>query len=239
MTTDYIDPTLPEDVQSIIRKNMPYPANNVVKGANIMGARDDPNTLAWVDPQMRTTMFINNNRKGMLFPKSTPAHELEHMLQFSTDKRYPQGYDTEVVNQYVQQNPKKNSTGRMVEHLRRISKNSDLREYLAGLTGEWVAPYIGGAKDVKQDFYSLKEQFAELSAIEQTIKKDLTKDPYVRKHYFGDDEDFIETYRATTGLRQTRLDAKDMAPMTVPPKAAAPAPTKERSVLEKILGGFK
>lgn len=59
----------------------------------------------------------------------------------------------------------------------------------------------------------LYEQFAELAAIEQATGKDLTKDPELRKTIFKDKK-VREVYNAMTGLRQTRLDARDLAPYT-------------------------
>ena len=59
----------------------------------------------------------------------------------------------------------------------------------------------------------LYEQFAELAAIEQATGKDLTKDPELRKTIFKDKK-VREVYNSMTGLRQTRLDARDLAPYT-------------------------
>jgi hypothetical protein len=74
----------------------------------------------------------------------------------------------------------------------------------------------------------LFEQFAELAAIEQATGKDLTKDPELRKTIFKDKK-VREVYNAMTGLRQTRLDARDLAPYT-------PIPEKEPSMMEFIRG---
>lgn len=57
------------------------------------------------------------------------------------------------------------------------------------------------------------EQLAELASIEATTGVDLTKDPYLRKNLFKNRE-VREIYSALTGLRQTRLDAKDLPPHT-------------------------
>jgi hypothetical protein len=59
----------------------------------------------------------------------------------------------------------------------------------------------------------LYEQLATLSALEQSKNKRLTDDPYVRKHILKT-KDERETYNALTGLRQSRLDAKDLPPYT-------------------------
>lgn len=57
----------------------------------------------------------------------------------------------------------------------------------------------------------LSEQFATLSAIEQTEGVDLTEDPVLRNNLFSEPE-VRQAYRALTGLRQTRLDSKDLDP---------------------------
>jgi hypothetical protein len=57
----------------------------------------------------------------------------------------------------------------------------------------------------------LSEQFATLSAIEQTEGVDLTEDPVLKNNLFSDPE-VRQAYRALTGLRQTRLDSKDLDP---------------------------
>ena len=74
----------------------------------------------------------------------------------------------------------------------------------------------------------LYEQFAELAAIEQATGKDLTKDPELRKTIFKDKK-VREVYNSMTGLRQTRLDARDLSPYT-------PIPEKEPSMMEFIRG---
>lgn len=59
----------------------------------------------------------------------------------------------------------------------------------------------------------LYEQLASLAAIEQMQGVDLTKDPVLRETLFRD-KDVRETYNALVGLRQTRLDSKDIRPHT-------------------------
>lgn len=63
----------------------------------------------------------------------------------------------------------------------------------------------------------LFEQLATLASIEQTQNVDLTKDPVLRKTLFKDPA-VRETYNALTGLRQTRMDAKDLPPYTRQPE---------------------
>lgn len=63
----------------------------------------------------------------------------------------------------------------------------------------------------------LYEHLADLAAIESAQSVDLTKDPVLRKTLFKDRE-IRETYNAITGLRQTRLDPRDLPPYTRQPE---------------------
>lgn len=78
----------------------------------------------------------------------------------------------------------------------------------------------------------LYEQLAELSALEQTKGVDLTKDPVLRKTLFKD-KNVRETYSAITGLRQTRLDARDLPTYTRQPE---PSPPGMLNKLRSIVG---
>jgi hypothetical protein len=75
----------------------------------------------------------------------------------------------------------------------------------------------------------LYEQLASLAALEQRHKVDLTKDEELRKTLFSR-PDVRETYNALTGLRQTRLDPRDLPPHTRVP---------EPGMLDAIKGVFK
>lgn len=83
----------------------------------------------------------------------------------------------------------------------------------------------------------LYEQLATLAGIEATQGVDLTKDPVLRKTLFKD-RDVRETYNALTGLRQTRMDAKDLPPHTrLPEKDSAGTVQKLKSMLGFADGG--
>jgi hypothetical protein len=59
----------------------------------------------------------------------------------------------------------------------------------------------------------LAEQLADLSALQQSKRVDIINDPYMQKMVFTTPQ-VRETVDALMGLRQTRLDAKDLAPYT-------------------------
>lgn len=86
---------------------------------------------------------------------------------------------------------------------------------------------------------ALYEQLASLAAAEYTLGVDLTKDPQLRKTLFKDPA-VRETYNAVTGLRQTRLDPRDIAPYTrvpEPQKKAESLLDKARKSLRMAQGG--
>jgi hypothetical protein len=79
----------------------------------------------------------------------------------------------------------------------------------------------------EQGRVGLYEILATLAGTEAAQNVDLTKDPVLRKTLFKD-KDVRETYNAVTGLRQTRLDPRDIDPYTRQPE-------KE----DGMLGGLK
>jgi len=74
---------------------------------------------------------------------------------------------------------------------------------------------------LKQGGVALYEQLATLAGYEVANNIDLTKDPVLRKTLFKD-KNVRETYNAITGLRQTRLDPRDLPPYTRQPEPAEP-----------------
>lgn len=77
---------------------------------------------------------------------------------------------------------------------------------------------------------SLAENLTELAAVEQFTGNDITNDPYLRKNLFKNHGDRI-AYRATSGLRKTRLDAKDLQPLE-------PVPEANTSMMDRIIQYF-
>lgn len=83
----------------------------------------------------------------------------------------------------------------------------------------------------------LSEQLASLAAIEDTQGVDLTKDPVLRKTLFKD-KDVRETYNALTGLRMTRLDSKDLKPLTRAEEDEPSMVDKLKSMVRFANGGY-
>lgn len=76
------------------------------------------------------------------------------------------------------------------------------------------------------------EQVASLAALEAQLGVDLTKDPVLRKTLCSH-RDVREAYNAITGLRQTRLDSKDLPPYT---RLAEPEPAGLKERFMRMLG---
>jgi len=75
----------------------------------------------------------------------------------------------------------------------------------------------------------LDEQLASLSSLEQRSRKRLVDDPYVRENILTTPA-MREAYDAVTGLRQTRLDSKDLPPYTRVPEKKEKIPDSENNV---------
>lgn len=92
-------------------------------------------------------------------------------------------------------------------------------EYLKekyGISDAYFQPSV-----LKQGGTAMYEQLATLAGYEAANNVDLTKDPVLRKTLF-EDKNVRETYNAITGLRQTRLDARDLPTYTRQPELAEP-----------------
>lgn len=139
----------------------------------------------------------------------THAHEMEHVLA-----NQGLGHGSQINKLWSQtvDDPSYSSRGNIVKRL---------VEHAPYLKEKWGLD----PKDVEQGYFSknvlkrpdahnfLYEQLATLSSLEQSKNKRLTDDPYVRENIFKT-KDERETYNALTGLRQSRLDAKDLPPYT-------------------------
>lgn len=225
MPSDYKQKTL-----DIISKSNPVAMNAAVPGIKIGVANLGPYTLGAVDSRMDRTIMVNEQladpkiNSGI---KHTVPHEFEHVLQNIVGARYGKSYDMSVADEYAKMG---GNVNKLVNHLERSAASQKLRTRLEEITGTPVAAYFG--KMARVGDYSLKEQFAELSSIEAATKTDLTKDPVVRKEFFGDDQALIDTYKATTGYRTTRMDSKDLPPMTA-------TATPPESVLDVVINSVR
>jgi hypothetical protein len=186
----------------------PYDIRNVLPTAMAARAELGDGVYGGVDRRLPYTLQLNP-RTGL--KKNAPhviAHEYEHMLQNNVDARYKENnsnWDQEFIKQ------SKIPTKDLVDFLKKSAVNKTIPFYMEKTYG-FPIKYFG---DMQEGDYSLREQFAEISAAEQFLKKDLTEDKFIRKNVFFDNPNLIKAYKATTGLRTNRLDAKDLPPMQV------------------------
>lgn len=180
------------------------------------------NTRGYVVADSRTAQLPQNRAaKGVIFASpnaglDTFAHEAEHLMA-----KKQLGHPA-LIN----------------EKFDELVKNSDARSKFV-LDAMNVAPYLKQKYGISSGYFDrqqlkinppevlLYEQLASLAAAEYVLGVDLTKDPQLRKTLFKD-RDVRETYNAITGLRQTRLDPRDL-----PPYTRQPEKSKIESLLEK------
>ena len=156
---------------------------------------------------------------------ATLGHEIEHLLA-----RQNLGSALDVREKFMEL-----LGNTFSERLR--NQNS----FLTGL--EKALPYLKekyGANDAymtpkfiqSQGQVGLNELLSTLGGIESAHNVDLTKDPELRKTVFSS-RPVREAYSAVTGLRQTRLDPRDIAPYT---KIEEPVEPGVMNKIKRMLG---
>lgn len=170
---------------------------------------------------MAQAMFLNKSRSED-YP-DTIAHETEHLLarqNLGSAANINSKFDELIGNKGTS---RLNFVRDAVKAAPYLKEKYDLQSsYLDPKMFEYQSKF-GLGKNL------LYEQLASLAALEQRHKIDLTKDPELRKTLFSR-PDVRETYNAITGLRQTRLDPRDLSPYT---RVAEPG------MLDAIKGVFK
>jgi hypothetical protein len=184
---------------------------------NLRGA----NTQGFVvsDPRLSQTER-NRGAVGAMFvaPDSKPevfAHEAEHLMA-----KKQLGHPSSINEKFDELVKDPKARGAFV------MAAMDAAPYLKekyGISNAYFDPKLLKNNPAPVALY---EQLASLAAAEYTLGVDLTKDPQLRKTLFKDPA-VRETYNAVTGLRQTRLDPRDL-----PPYTRAPEP-KAKSLLDK------
>lgn len=129
-----------------------------------------------------------------------------------------------------------------------VGDKKQVKQFLSGLAQS--APYIARTYGVNNEYLTeefiskiktdrqLHEVLATLAGAESTLGVDLTRDPELRKTLFSS-PDVREAYNAVTGLRQTRLDSKDLPSYTRQKEAPSvkPEPQKPRKSRGFFEGG--
>lgn len=173
------------------------------------------------DPRLKA-FAENRAAPGAVFLRpdadaDTLAHEAEHLMA-----KKQLGHPAEINTKFDALVGEPKARGQFV--MAALNSAPYLKEKY-GIDNAYFDPAI-----LKQNAAAtvLYEQLASLAAAEYTLGVDLTKDPVLRKTLFKDPA-VRETYNAITGLRQTRLDPRDLAPYTRVPEPQQ----KAESLLEK------
>jgi len=186
-----------------------------MRSENILGLNKPVTT----DEGRRTSYSVYNDAVDKKQLALTRAHEAEHALETQGI-----GGVTSINSLWNSLVGKEGSdrgeiVNRLIKHAPYLVKNYGLPDKHAE-AGYFSKNVLKNSLDSRN---YLDEQFATLSALEQASGKRFVEDPYVRKYILKTPAE-RETYEALTGLRQTRLDAKDLPPYTRQPGSTS---TKE------------
>jgi hypothetical protein len=214
--------------RSIAARDQPY----TTAGLPFLQALDAPelqntNTLGFVLSSKRIADFDKNRAQSQalfLSPdanKNTIAHEQEHLLA-----RQGLGTGAAINSKFDELIGKQGSDIRRQFVKDAIGAAGHLKEKY-GIQNAYFDPSM-----LKQGGTALYEQLATLAGYEAANNVDLTKDPVLRKTLFKN-KDVRETYNAITGLRQTRLDSKDLPSYTRQPEPTEPGMVDK---LKKMFG---
>ena len=165
-----------------------------VKSSNLLSAKDENRAR----PQ---TVFLSPEADH-----KTVGHEAEHLLarqnlgfSQSTREKFDELLDKKWSGQVDSRNRFLNG---LVEAIPYLKEKYGIED--GYLTPEFIK---------KQGRVGMYEILATLGGAESSLGVDLTKDPELRKNMFKD-RNVREAYNAVTGLRQTRLDPRDIPPYT-------------------------
>jgi hypothetical protein len=199
--------------------SLPYNFRAVIPGAHASPYTGPRDVYGYVDQASAPSRMMINRLSQLTEAPHILSHEFEHVLQNNVEKRYGRSWDRDVLNtlanRYLTKYGEKGKSkyiakDDLISSLENSASNKQIPDYFKK-TYNHPIKYFGGMQPGE---FSLREQWAEISAAEQQLKKDLTKDPFVRQHVFGNNQDIIDVYKATTGLRTNRMDSKDLPPMT-------------------------
>lgn len=151
------------------------------------------------------TIFLEPN---LTADKAAIAHESEHLLARSQLGR-PSEINT--IFDALVDNPKQGKAIRST-FVKDAAKAYPYLKEKYGLDSMYFEPKMLAIQGPREPNLAY-EMMADLVGIEAKTGTDITKDPYLRKNLFKDRET-REIFNALTGLRQTRLDAKDLSPHT-------------------------
>jgi hypothetical protein len=189
-------------IPNLLVREMPFLKNTNTNGFVLASNRlkDEMSNRA-----LQPNIFVSPNQHD-----HTIAHETEHLLA-----RQNAGFATEPRDRFVEMLGDKPSSrmARRDNFLKGLADSLPHLEEKYGIKNGYMnKDFIKQQGDV-----GLYEIFATLAGAESKLGVDLTKDPELRKTMFSDKR-VREAYNAVTGLRQTRLDPRDLPPYTVQPE---------------------
>jgi hypothetical protein len=154
-------------------------------------------------------------RQMLGLPDSVFAHEQEHVLDNRAKGRYGSDWtkDQGMYDAFVKAGG--NPDGDYQQNFRSALANPEVQKHLEsiGLSDGYTSGYPVPQPTGMINGAPWNELMASMSGYEQAKNVDLTKDPVLGKALFSDPA-FAAAYKASTGLRTERLDAKDLAPYT-------------------------
>lgn len=197
----------------------PYkgPMPNTAAGLPGLAVQMDPslsgtNTLGYVKSSNRIADMNENRARPQTIYVSpegnhtTVGHEAEHLLArqnlgFAQSTR--EKFDELLGKKWADQaSGRSNFLNGLIEALPYLKEKYGIEN--GYLTPDFLR---------KQGGVGMYEILATLGGAESSLGVDLTKDPVLRKNLFKD-RNVREAYNAVTGLRQTRLDPRDIPPYT-------------------------
>lgn len=198
----------------VVQKKLPYTAAGL-PGLLVreMPELEGTNTSGFVLTSNRKKDLDSNRamqQNIFVAPKETEdvaAHEIEHMLarqNLGTGSLLNEKFDELIGDKGAKRSEFVHDAIKVFPYL---EKKYGLRKN-AYFDANAMRAMSGG--NFATGFY---EVAASLAGLEATKNIDLTKDPVLRDSLFKD-KNVRETYNAVTGLRQTRLDPRDIPPHT-------------------------
>ena len=215
-------PTNTAGIPNLLAREMP-----LLKGSNTSGFMLDSNRVKdeMSNRALQPNIFLSPDRH-----EHTLAHETEHLLA-----RQNAGFSTEPRDLFMKMLGEKPYTQmtRRDDFLEGLKKSLPHLEEKYGIKNGYMNPKFID----QQGKVGLYEIFATLAGAESTLNVDLTKDPELRKTMFKDKK-VREAYNAVTGLRQTRLDPRDLPPYTPQPENEPGIMDKAKKLLGFANGGY-
>ena len=208
-------PSTAAGLPGLLVREMPYLEDTNAEGFVFSNSRDIPGNR-----KLQQNVFVRPSASD-----ATIAHEIEHLLarqNLGLGSSINQKFDELIGGKDGQEGKVKRSMF-VSDAMRALPYLEEKYGFVKNAYFDPVAMRTMTGNNFSVGFH---EVVASLAGLEAAKNVDLTKDPVLRKTLFAD-KDVRETYNALTGLRQTRLDPRDIPPHTR-------IKEKEESTMQKI-----